>query len=319
MQSLSFDVAHDWLRKLQDAICSAISAIDGDASFVEDDWTREGGGGGHTCVLAGGSVFEKAGVAVSHVHGKLDPAFADQLPGDGADFAATGLSLVFHPRSPKVPAVHANVRLVRRGDTVWTGGGTDLTPYYPKDQDCMHFHRTLRGVCDAHGSGYYARFKQWCDAYFFLPHRGETRGIGGIFYDYVGVEAAELPAAIRRRTPFALEQRVPMHAAWDFTQDVGRTFLAAYVPLVESRKMEPWTEAEREFQLYRRGRYAEFNLLYDRGTQFGLRTNGRVESILMSMPPLARWTYDYHAPAGSAEARLQDYLRPRDWVSLASA
>ena len=319
MPPLSFDTSHEWLLRLQDAICTAIARLDGAADFIEDHWERDGGGGGRTRVLAGGAVFEKAGVGVSYVHGGLDPAFADMLPGDGTDFAATGLSLVFHPKSPKVPAVHANIRLVRRGETTWTGGGMDLTPYYPRDEDCIHFHRTCRAACAPHGSAWYARFKQWCDSYFYLPHRREMRGIGGLFFDYVGVPASALPVAIRSRTPLALETAVPLLDAWDFTQDVGRKFLEAYVPIVESRRKEAWTDAEREFQLYRRGRYAEFNLLYDRGTMFGLRTNGRVESILMSMPPLARWTYDYQPPANSPEARLQDYLQPKDWVSLADA
>lgn len=318
MQSPSFDVAYPWLRQLQAAICSALESVDGgEVGFIEDPWERDGGGGGHTRVFAGGKVFEKAGVNTSHVYGELDPAFAGQLPGDGTRFSAAGLSLVIHPRSPRVPAVHANIRLVQRGSALWTGGGTDLTPYYPRDEDCVHFHRTLRDVCNAHDPLWYARFKQWCDVYFALPHRGETRGIGGIFYDYVGVPSANLPAAVRAKAPLALDESVPIARAWDFTQDVGRKFLEAYIPIVQSRKVEPWTEAEREFQLYRRGRYAEFNLLYDRGTQFGLRTHGRVESILMSMPPLVRWTYDYRPAPGSAEERLGDYLQPRDWVSLA--
>lgn len=283
---------------LQEAICAALEAIDGQARFRFDLWQRPGGGGGRTGVLSDGAVFEKAGVNTSSVFGELREDFARTLPGEGLSFYATGVSLVLHPRSPLVPTTHANFRFLRRGDVAWFGGGADLTPYYPFFDDVVHFHEVWRGVCERHDPTHYPRFKGWCDDYFYLKHRGETRGVGGIFFDY-------LQGDLRRA-----------HAFW---REAGQAFLSAYLPIVERRRALPYGEAERRFQLYRRGRYVEFNLLYDRGTLFGLRTDGRVESILMSLPPLVRWDYGYEPAPGSPEAALLDYLRPRDWLAEAAA
>ena len=312
----TFDQAAQWFRDLQDRICTGLESLDGSGKFVEDQWDRDGGGGGFTRVMAGGSVFERAGVNVSKVGGTLDDAFAAQLPGNGNAFNATGLSLVLHPKSPMVPTVHANVRMIQKGDAAWFGGGMDLTPYYPYLEDAVHFHQTIRAVCDAHDAAWYPRFKTWCDEYFYLPHRKETRGIGGIFFDYLGVEKAALGGAVQGRSPNALDNAVPSDKAWAFTQAAGNAFLDAYLPIAERRKDESYGEAERQFQLQRRGRYVEFNLLFDRGTQFGLRTDGRVESILVSMPPLASWSYSATYPEGSREAELNQFLVARDWLGI---
>jgi coproporphyrinogen III oxidase len=283
-----------FFRDLQDAICAGLERLDGGARFREDVWRREGGGGGRSRVLTEGGVFEKAGVNFSDVHGQLSPEFAAQVPGEGREFTAAGLSLVLHPRSPRVPTVHANFRFLTKGGRQWFGGGADLTPYYPYREDVIHFHRVWKAVCGRHAAvADHARFKKWCDDYFFLPHRGEARGVGGIFFDYLETD---------------------WEATFAFVRDCGRAFLDAYAPIVERRWDEPYTDAQRCFQAYRRGRYVEFNLLYDRGTVFGLKTGGRVESILMSLPPVARWEYDYHAEPGSPEAELAEYLRPRDWA-----
>ncbi|MGC4120660.1 MAG: oxygen-dependent coproporphyrinogen oxidase [Myxococcales bacterium] len=261
------------------------------ARFREDRWERPGGGGGRSRVLEGGAVFERAGVNFSHVHGTLPEALAATMPGDGADFEAVGVSLVLHPLNPMVPTTHANYRRLRRGKTMWIGGGADLTPYVLFDEDARHFHRTLRTACEP---GFYERAKEECDRYFFLPHRGETRGVGGIFFDYVLGEPEKLEAQLAR--------------LWS-------SFLPAYRPIVEKRRDLPYGEQDRAFQLWRRGRYVEFNLLYDRGTSFGLSTGGRTESILMSLPPLVRWEYDYQPEAGSAQQRLLEVLRkPRNWA-----
>jgi coproporphyrinogen III oxidase len=285
--------AHAFFQSLQDRICAGLEREDGDARFRTDEWQRPGGGGGRSRVLADGRVFEKAGVNVSAVHGQLKPEFAATLPGDGSEFFATGVSLVLHPKSPRVPTVHANFRCLRRGRARWFGGGADLTPYYPVREDVLHFHRTWKAVCDRHDASFYPRFKKWCDDYFYLPHRQETRGIGGIFFDQLQHD----------------EQR-----DFAFVRDAGDTFLDAYLPIVSRRKHDDWGERERQFQLLRRGRYVEFNLLYDRGTVFGLKTDGRTESILMSLPPLVRWEYDARFAPGSEEAQLADWLRPRDWL-----
>jgi coproporphyrinogen III oxidase len=280
-------------RSLQDEICAALERLDG-KQFREDPWTREGGGGGRTRILEEGSVFEKAGVNVSAVHGQLTESFAKRLPGEGRDFFAAGISLVFHPASPMVPTVHANFRFIVHGGKAWFGGGTDLTPYYLFDEDTSHFHRTLKATCDAHDRSYYPRFKKTCDEYFWLKHRGECRGVGGIFFEDIGG---------------SLERE------FSFVEDCGRAFLPAYLPLVERRKDTPFTADQRLWQEARRGRYVEFNLLYDRGTVFGLETGGRSESILMSLPPRVRWIYDFQPPAGSEEARLLSVLRaPRQWA-----
>jgi coproporphyrinogen III oxidase len=289
---------------LQASICAALEAVDGEGRFSTDRWERAGGGGGVSRVLADGAVFEKAGVNWSDVEGELPQDFAAQLPGEGRRFRATGVSLVIHPRSPMVPTTHANFRFLQKGEAAWFGGGADLTPYYLWREDAEHFHRTLAGACDAHAPvGDYPRFKQWCDEYFFIKHRGETRGVGGIFFDYLG-KAAGMPRAADAE----------LEAAFALAGGCGDAFVPAYVPIVERRRDEAYGETERRWQLVRRGRYAEFNLVYDRGTTFGLRTGGRIESILMSLPPLVRWDYDVQPP-GPREAELLDVLRtPVDWL-----
>jgi coproporphyrinogen III oxidase len=282
-----------YFQDLQEGICAALEELDG-GRFRTDAWVREGGGGGRTRVLAGGPLFEKAGVNFSAVHGQLDEEFARQIPGEGRDFTATGMSLVLHPRSPLVPTVHANFRFLTKGTREWFGGGADLTPYYPYLEDVVHFHQVWKAVCERHPAvADYPRFKAWCDQYFFLPHRQETRGVGGIFFDYLEGN---------REALFA------------FVRDCGDAFLEAYLPIARRRRNEPYTERQRAFQEYRRGRYVEFNLLYDRGTLFGLKTGGRTESILMSLPPVVRWDYDHRVDPASREAELGTFLKPRDWV-----
>ena len=287
-------------RGLQDQIASAIERLDGGQPFHEDSWEREGGGGGRSRVLANGRVFEKAGVNFSNVFGEMSDEFARQLPGEGTRFTATGVSLVLHPWSPFIPTVHANFRFLTKGDGWWFGGGADLTPYYPYREDVVHFHRTWRDVCERHAAvADHAKMKQDCDRYFFLPHRNEPRGVGGIFFDGLGGDFEAILA---------------------FVRDAGESFLPAYVPIVERRAGLTWTESHRQFQEYRRGRYVEFNLLYDRGTLFGLKTGGRIESILMSLPPSVRYVYDWHPEPGSPEAALYDhFLPPRDWAGEESA
>ncbi len=287
-----------YFRSLQDTICSALEALDGAGRFREDAWQREGGGGGRSRVLAEGAVFEKAGVNFSEVFGQMALEFAKQVPGEGLDFTAAGISLVLHPRNPFVPTVHANFRFLTKGEKQWFGGGADLTPYYPFRDDVIHFHRSWRDVCRRHaGTVDYARFKKWCDDYFYLPHRSEPRGVGGIFFDYLEGDLVRLFA---------------------FVRDCGDTFLEAYLPITRRRKDLPYGERERAFQEFRRGRYVEFNLLYDRGTLFGLKTGGRTESILMSLPPVVRWYYDYRPEPGSREAELYEtYLKPHDWAAEA--
>jgi len=282
-----------YFKDLQDRISRTIEEFDG-RQFRQDTWTRQGGGGGRTRVLENGQVFEKAGVAFSSVHGNLPEEFAAKIPlGSGTDFFAAGVSLVFHPHSPMVPAVHANFRYIEKGDTGWFGGGMDLTPIYPYADDALHFHRTIKAACDRHNPDYYPRFKKWCDDYFYLKHRGEARGVGGAFFDYLKDD--------RERT-FA------------FVRDLGDSFLDSYLPIATRRRDEPFGQREREYQLYRRGRYVEFNLLYDRGTIFGLETRGRTESILMSLPPLVRWVYDFKPEPASREAKALEFFQPRDWA-----
>jgi coproporphyrinogen III oxidase len=299
IRGMHHDRAVAYFRELQDRICTALEALDGRQRFREDSWQREGGGGGRSRVLTEGGVFEKGGVNFSEVFGQMPEAYAAQLPGEGRDFTATGISLVLHPRSPLVPTVHANFRYLTKGGRWWFGGGADLTPYYPYRDDVIHFHRVWKRVCDGHAPLVeHGRLKQWCDEYFFLAHRNEPRGVGGIFFDY-------------------------LEGDWDplfaFVRDCGDAFLDAYRPIVERRKDEPYTDRQRRFQEFRRGRYVEFNLLYDRGTVFGLKTGGRVESILMSLPPAVRWEYDYRPEPGSHEAELYDvYLKPRDWAAEVS-
>ena len=285
-----------YFRDLQDRICTSLAQTDAGRSFHEDSWTRDGGGGGRSRVLVDGAIFEKAGVNFSEVFGDMSPEFARNVPGEGTRFTATGISLVLHPRSPLIPTVHANFRFLTKGAKWWFGGGGDLTPYYPFVEDVVHFHRTWRDVCDRHRPlTDYAKMKKDCDDYFHLPHRGEARGVGGIFFDYLDGDFEQIFA---------------------FVRDAGDAFLAAYVPIVERRRELTWTDRQRQFQEYRRGRYVEFNLLYDRGTIFGLKTGGRIESILMSLPPTVRYVYDWRAEPGSPEAELTEYyLKPRDWVN----
>ncbi len=287
--------AVDYFLGLQDRICARLAAIDGAKSFHEDTWIREGGGGGRSRVLAEGAVFEKAGVNFSEVFGEMNPDYAKQLPGNGSTFTATGISLVIHPRNPFVPTVHMNYRFLTKGDAAWFGGGADLTPYYPFEEDAVHFHRTLKEACDRHPDvADYRKMKADCDNYFHIPHRNEARGVGGIFFDYIQGNHEK---------------------TFDFVRTAGDAFLEAYPPIVELRKELPYEVKHRYFQEYRRGRYVEFNLIYDRGTLFGLKTGGRIESILMSLPPMVRFIYDYRAEPGSAEAKLtEEFLKPRDWV-----
>ncbi|HKV41833.1 MAG TPA: oxygen-dependent coproporphyrinogen oxidase [Blastocatellia bacterium] len=314
--------ASRFFLNLQGEICSALESADGKASFREDTWQRAGGGGGRTRVLENGALLEKAGVNFSSVHGELLPAVASKMPiGTGNSFFATGVSLVLHPWSPMVPTVHANFRYLERGNAGWFGGGTDLTPYYPYVEDAIHFHRTLKDVCDRFDTEFYPRFKKWCDEYFFIKHRDETRGVGGLFFDYLtggdtAVENRGQPAAANVE-PLPTGHPGGIEFVFEFVQSAGRAFLPAYLPIVERRRAEPFTEREREHQLIRRGRYVEFNLVYDRGTTFGLETSGRTESILMSLPPLVRWVYDYQPEPGSREDQSRDFFRPRDWLSEA--
>jgi coproporphyrinogen III oxidase len=284
----------DYMASLQDRICAGLERLDGVGRFQTDTWQREGGGGGRSRVMAEGAIFEKAGVNFSEVFGRMVPEFAAQLPGEGLEFTATGTSLVIHPRSPMIPTVHANFRFLTKGDAQWFGGGADLTPYYPFREDIIHFHKVWKRVCEAHAPLVdYAHYKRWCDEYFFLSHRNEPRGVGGIFFDYLKGDLSKL---------------------FSFVRDCGDSFLEAYLPIVQRHKDESYTHEHRAFQEYRRGRYVEFNLLYDRGTVFGLKTGGRVESILMSLPPVARWNYDYRPSPGSREAELYEFLKPRDWA-----
>ncbi|HEY0556514.1 MAG TPA: oxygen-dependent coproporphyrinogen oxidase [Thermoanaerobaculia bacterium] len=295
-----------YLLGLQDRICAAVEEVeaaeDSGARFVEDSWERPGGGGGRSRVLAEGAVFEQAGVGFSHVFGPgLPPSATAQRPDlAGRGFEAIGVSLVFHPRNPYAPTTHMNVRFFlaeKEGHEPvwWFGGGFDLTPYYGFEEDAVHFHRTAREACEPFGAEVYPRFKRWCDEYFFLRHRNEPRGIGGLFFDDLHDWGFDRSFA--------------------FLRSVGDQFLPAYLPILSRRKENPYGERERDFQLYRRGRYVEFNLVWDRGTLFGLQSGGRTESILMSLPPLVRWVYDYQPEPGSREAGLYEYLKPRDWAA----
>ncbi len=293
-----------FLLSLQEHITQQLAAADGQGQFAEDQWVREEGGGGQSRVLTNGAVFEQAGVNFSHVSGAILPASATAHRPElaGRSFQAMGVSLVIHPLNPYVPTSHANVRFFiaeKAGEAPvwWFGGGFDLTPYYGFEEDARHWHLTAQQLCQPFGDDVYPKYKKWCDDYFFIKHRNEARGIGGLFFDDLN-------------TPdFA--------TSFGFMQAVGNGFTDAYLPIVEKRKLLPWGERERQFQLYRRGRYVEFNLVWDRGTLFGLQTGGRTESILMSMPPLVRWEYGYQPEAGSPEAALySDFLPPRDWLNL---
>jgi len=317
--------ARDFFYALQDEICRALEEVDGSSGFREDLWDREGGGGGRTRVMEEGRVFEKAGVNFSEVHGELEPRVASKMPlGDGTRFYATGISLVLHPLNPMVPSVHANFRYLERGEGGWFGGGTDLTPYYPYLEDAVHFHRTLKEACDRRDRDFYPRFKKWCDEYFFLRHRNETRGVGGIFFDYLtapsaGREQEQQSEPAQTSGGPGSQASNALELVFEFVQEAGRAFLPAYLPIVERRRGEHYSDRERLHQLIRRGRYVEFNLVYDRGTIFGLETRGRTESILMSLPPLVRWAYDYRPEPGTREARALEFFHPRDWLSADSS
>ena len=291
-----------YLLGLQDRICAALAAEDG-GKFREDDWQRPGGGGGRSRVLVG-EVIEKGGVNFSHVMGSELPATASARRPElaGRSFEAMGVSVIVHPRNPYAPTSHANVRFFiaeQEGEEAvwWFGGGFDLTPYYGFEEDAVHWHRTARGACEPFGEELYAKLKAWCDEYFFLKHRDEPRGIGGLFFD-------------------DLNEGGFAHC-FDFMQSVGEGYLAAYLPILQRRKELAYEDRQRQFQLYRRGRYVEFNLVYDRGTLFGLQSGGRIESILVSLPPLVRWEYDWQPEQGSEEAKLYEvFLKPRDWAGL---
>jgi len=296
-----FHAVKTYLLDLQDRICGAVEESDGIASFEQEQWEREEGGGGRSRVMSDGATFEKAGVGFSHVMGsKLPPSATAARPElAGRSWQAMGVSLVIHPENPYVPTSHANVRFFvaeKPGEDPvwWFGGGFDLTPFYPIDEDCVHFHQVAKNAVEPFGDEYYPKYKEACDQYFYLPHRKETRGIGGLFFDDFN--------------------ELGFDQSFAFMQAVGNAFIPAYIPIVERRKEMTYGMREREFQLYRRGRYVEFNLVYDRGTLFGLQSGGRTESILMSMPPLARWEYGFVPDDGTEEAKLFEYLKPREWL-----
>lgn len=295
---------YQYIQDLQDQITSSLEKIDGKAKFQEDIWKRKEGGGGRTRVIENGNVFEKGGVNISAVHGELPQTMQDYFGVQEAQFFACGLSLVIHPKNPFVPTVHANWRYFEmynhQGEKIdsWFGGGQDLTPYYLFEEDAQHFHKTCKDSCDAHDKSFYEKYKKACDHYFWNSHRGEARGVGGLFFDYC------------KATP-----KKSMQDWYDFVTEVGDSFLEAYLPLVEKRRDLPYSEKARNWQEIRRGRYVEFNLVHDKGTLFGLKTNGRIESILMSLPPQVQWVYNHHPEEGSDEAKLVNVLRnPRKWV-----
>ncbi len=296
----------DYVHQLQDRICRELEELDGKEAFREDNWQREGGGGGRTRVIEKGEVIEKGGVNVSAVHGELPDPIKQHFQVDQGWFYATGLSLVLHPRSPMIPTVHANYRFFELYEDAeqsrvadrWFGGGADLTPYYLWEEDAVHFHRTFKQACDRHGKELYPRFKRECDDYFYNHHRGEARGIGGLFFDYLRGDSDHTD-----------------EDWFDFTTENGEAFLDAWRPIARRRVEEPYGEKERYWQEVRRGRYVEFNLIHDRGTLFGLKTKGRIESIFMSLPPRVRWDYDYRPEPGSREEELLERLRnPVDWI-----
>ena len=284
----------EFFKGLQDRIVSALEAEDG-KKFREDSWDRPEGGGGRSRIILDGNIFEKAGVNFSDVHGQFSEEFAGQIPGEGRDFTACGISLVLHPINPMVPTVHANFRYLTKGNKQWFGGGADLTPYYPFREDVIGFHKTWKNVCTKYSDVVdYQKLKNWCDEYFYLPHRKEPRGVGGIFFDYLSGDMAK---------------------TWEFVKDCSSQFIHSYLPIVSRRKNLPFSQSQKEFQEFRRGRYVEFNLIYDRGTIFGLKTGGRIESILMSLPQKVRWLYDYSPAVGTKEHELYEtYLKPKNWA-----
>ncbi len=298
----ALEQVQNYLLSLQQSICDDLTQVDGGGCFIEDRWTREEGGGGLTRVLNRGGLFEKAGVNFSHVFGNQLPPSATAARPElvGRRFVALGVSLVLHPHNPYIPTAHANVRFLMaekdNGDALWWfGGGFDLTPYYGFEEDCIHWHQMAKAACDPFGPDIYAHFKAWCDRYFYIKHRQEARGVGGLFFDDY--------------------HEISFEHSFGLMQSVGKHFLKGYLPIVERRRAMPYGEREKAFQRYRRGRYVEYNLVYDRGTLFGLQSNGRTESILMSLPPEVTWEYQWQPEAGSAEARLYtDFLPIREWL-----
>lgn len=298
------DKFYNYIQELQNTICQKLEQVDGKARFQEDLWNREGGGGGRTRVIENGNVFEKGGVNISAVYGELPEALRKQFEVKEGDFFACGLSLVLHPKNPFVPTVHANWRYFEMYDehknivTSWFGGGQDLTPYYLFEEDVKHFHTVCKEACDKHHPDFYPKYKKACDEYFHNKHRNEARGVGGLFFDYCKAS-----------------KEMSMQNWCNFVTEVGDSFLKSYVPIVEKRKETQFTQAHKDWQEVRRGRYVEFNLVHDRGTLFGLKTNGRIESILMSLPPTVQWKYNHNPKKGSPEATLLEVLEnPKDWV-----
>ncbi|MBD2124583.1 oxygen-dependent coproporphyrinogen oxidase [Trichocoleus sp. FACHB-262] len=313
-----------FMRQLQDEICQSLQQIDGVGSFQEDAWERPEGGGGRSRVLREGAVFEQGGVNFSEVWGShLPPSILAQRPeAAGHGFYATGTSMVLHPRNPYIPTVHLNYRYFEAGPVWWFGGGADLTPYYPFAEDAAHFHTTLKQACDRHNPNYYSVFKPWCDEYFYLQHRQETRGVGGVFFDYQDGQGKLYRGSNLEGAAATLSNQMDALAprSWKeifaLVRSCGQAFIPAYAPIVERRRGMEYGDRQRNFQLYRRGRYVEFNLVYDRGTIFGLQTNGRTESILMSLPPLVRWEYGYQPEPNTPEAELYEtFLQPQDWAN----
>jgi coproporphyrinogen III oxidase len=291
----------EWFKSLQDNICTALEKADGKGTFHEDSWNRPGGGGGRSRVIANAQVIEKGGVNFSEVYGQTPESVKASMETDEEEFYATGVSIVLHPHNPRVPIIHMNVRMFEMsGGTLWFGGGIDLTPHLIHDADARFFHGQLKEVCDKHHEDYYPKFKKWADDYFYIPHRKETRGIGGIFFDYLKPKDS-----------------VEFKTLWSFVQDVGSTFAPTYTALMDKNKDLPFSEDEKNWQLLRRGRYAEFNLVWDRGTKFGLQTDGRIESILMSMPPLAQWEYNHQPLEGSdAHFTLKHLKKGINWLEF---
>lgn len=292
MENCNKERIASWFQGLQDDICQQLEAVDGEGRFQEDFWERPGGGGGRSRVIIGKHI-EKGGVNFSAVHGEVSEKMRKSLQLDGNQFFATGVSIVLHPANPMVPIIHMNVRYFEMNEQVWWfGGGIDLTPHYIDLEDARFFHQSLKSVCDNHHADYYAKFKPWADDYFYIRHRRETRGVGGIFFDRLSAQ-----------DDFTKEQR------FAFVQDVGKAFCPTYLPLLQKNKDKPFSQREKDWQMLRRGRYVEFNLVWDAGTKFGLETDGRTESILMSLPPMAQWIYDYHPVANSPEAITLSLLR----------
>lgn len=288
------DLITQSFRDIQDHICAGLTEVSGQA-YHEDNWTyTDGDGGGRTRIFSGDTI-EKGGVNFSALNGTLSEKMASKLKGGGRDFFATGVSLVIHPKNPFVPTVHMNIRYIERGGKGWFGGGIDLTPYYPNTENIITFHKSLKTICDNHAIADYLKYKKECDNYFYIKHRNEARGVGGIFFDYLSENAKQ---------------------TFEFVKDIGMGFNQIYLPIFTGNKNKPFTEKQREFQLYRRGRYVEFNLVYDRGTLFGLETQGRIESILMSLPPLTSWTYNWSPKPNTPEAELYDVIKPKDWANL---